>query len=228
MTQPAKPGPAQLPLVHLDKDTLQDRVHRQLSNLILDGEIEPGQLVTIQALADSLGVSTMPVREAFKRLTAAKALTVVSGRSIGIPPLSVARLEDLRKVRIEIEGVATEWAIDNFTQAGLGYLQDQYAEMKDAIASGDVKRFLRGNRAFHFEIYRTANSPAILSVIESLWLQISPYFSLLHESGNPKQANKQHAALIKAVRKGDKAAARAAIEADIDGAYRVLLKLLDS
>ena len=217
---------ARLPVEQLDKDTLQERVYRQLSNLILDGEIGPGQLVTIQALADSLGVSAMPVREAFKRLTAAKALTVVSGRSIGIPPLSVERLQDLRNVRIEIESLAAEWAVDKFTPAGLVVLQEQYKKMKESIAAGDVKGFLRGNRAFHFEIYRAAGSPVALSIIENLWLQISPYFNLLHESGNPKSANKQHAVMMAAIKKGDKAAVTAAIRADIDGAYQVLLKLL--
>ena len=69
----------------ISRDTMQDRVYRRLCDMILDGEIEPGQLVTIQSLAETFGVSHMPVREALKRLLAAKALTVVSGRSIGIP-----------------------------------------------------------------------------------------------------------------------------------------------
>ena len=226
MKQKTKPISASLPLAHVDKDTLQERVFRQLSNLILDGEIAPGQLVTIQSLADSLGVSAMPVREALKRLTAANALTVVYGRSIGIPPLTVDRLKDLRNVRIEIEGLATEWAVDHFTPVGIAVLDEQYEKMKEAIAAKNAKGFLRSNRAFHFEIYRTAGSPVALRIIENLWLQISPYFSLLHESGNPKTANKHHAVMIKAIRKRDKAAARAASRADIDSAYKVLLTLL--
>ena len=48
--------------------TLQDHVFRQLCELILNGEISPGQLITIQALADAFGVSAMPVREALQRL----------------------------------------------------------------------------------------------------------------------------------------------------------------
>ncbi len=60
---------------------------------------------TVQSLADAFGVSPMPVREALRRLTAANALTVVSGRSIGIPALSRERLTDLRNVRFEIEAM---------------------------------------------------------------------------------------------------------------------------
>src|SRR5262245_47189775 len=84
-----------LKVVPLNRETLQDRVYRRVCDLILDGEIAPGQLVTIQSLADACEVSHMPVREALKRLTAANALTVVSGRSIGIPRLNRASLNDL-------------------------------------------------------------------------------------------------------------------------------------
>ena len=83
---------AALPVVRVPRNTLQDHVYRQLCELILNGEIAPGQLVTIQALADAFGVSAMPVREALQRLTAARVLTVISSRSIGVPPLSEERL----------------------------------------------------------------------------------------------------------------------------------------
>ena len=66
--------------------------------------------MTVQSLAEAFGVSAMPVREALHRLSAAQALTVVAGRSVGIPALTVERLEDLRRVRGEIEGLAAAWA----------------------------------------------------------------------------------------------------------------------
>ena len=99
--------------------------------------------------------------------------------------------------------------------------------MKQATQAGDVKGYLRGNRAFHFEVYRAAGSETMLAIIESLWLQISPYFNLLHGSGNYVAANKQHEAMLIAIRGGDKVALKAAVRADIDGAYDVLTGLFD-
>ncbi len=218
---------SELPVARLPRDTLQERVFRQLSDLILDGEIAPGQLVKIQALAEAFGVSTMPVREALKRLTAAKALTVVSGRSIGIPPLNADRLEDLRRVRIEIESLAAEWAASNIDEDGISELTDQLSRMESATAAGDVKGYLRANRAFHFIVYAAAGSDSLLSIIENLWLQISPYFNLLHGSGNYSASNEQHEAMLTAIRARDKSALKTAVRADIDGAYDVLTRLLD-
>lgn len=102
-----------LPIEPVTRTTVQDHVYLKMKELILNGDIEPGRTVTIQSLSDAFGVSTMPVREVLNRLVAEKALTVVSGRSVGIPPLTVDRLDDLRRVRIEIEGVATEWCTGN-------------------------------------------------------------------------------------------------------------------
>ncbi|MHA1566187.1 MAG: GntR family transcriptional regulator [Alphaproteobacteria bacterium] len=215
-----------LPVAPLLRDTLQERVYRQLSDLILDGEIVPGQSVKIQALAEAFGVSAMPVREALKRLTAAKALTVVSGRSIGIPLLTIDRLIDLRRVRTEIESIAAEWAAPNINEAGIKALADQLTRMESATASGDVKGYLRANRAFHFIVYAAAGSDTLLSIIESLWLQISPYFNLLHGSENYSASNEQHQAMLNAIRAGDKSALVAAVRADIDGAYDLLTTLL--
>ena len=214
-------------IAKLSKETLQDRVHRQISDMILDGGIAPGQLVKIQALADAFGVSAMPVREALHRLTAENALSVVSGRSIGIPKLNRSRLTDLRDVRIEVESIAVSWAAKLFTEAGLQNLRTQLDELTAGSQHRDTKAYLRANHSFHFTIYRLAGSPTLLKIIENLWLQISPYFNLLHSSGNYSTANKHHLGMLQALNDRDAVAAKEALREDIVAAYRVLVDLVD-
>ncbi len=211
----------------IPKETLQDRVYRQLTDLILSGELAPGQLVTIQRLADAFGTSAMPVREALKRLASANVLTVVSGRSIGIPPLTAERLSDLRRVRREIEPLAAEWAIGRITPAQIADLRSCLEGMNRAIAEDRIKAYLRGNKAFHFGIYTAAGSPVMDAIIETLWLQISPYFHLLYDSGNYLVSNKEHEVMLEALESGDKDALRASVQRDIDLAFDVLRDLLD-
>ncbi|SMF12402.1 transcriptional regulator, GntR family [Tistlia consotensis] len=221
----ATEGKGALQVAPLARKTLQDEVYREICELILDGGIAPGQQVTIQSLADAFGVSAMPVREALKRLTAAEALTVVSGRTIGIPKLSAERLDDLYRVRIEIEPLAGRWAAGRIDAATLAELRAQLAALEQANRTGDVKAYLRANRAYHFTIYRSAGSTVLLPIIESLWLQISPYFHLLQESGNYRTANQHHAAMLAGLEAGDGPAVEAAIRGDIADAYRVLAGL---
>ena len=214
-------------IVPLSRETLQDRVFRHVSELILDGSIVPGEMVTVQSLADAFGVSPMPVREALSRLTAANALTVVSGRSIGIPALSRARLTDLRNVRFEIEAIAAGWAAERCDEPVLAVLATHLQSLEAANANGDVKTYLRANYAFHFSIYRAAGSENLLKIIENLWLQISPYFNMLHDSGNYSTANAHHLEMLTALRRRDAAAVQKAVRADIEASFHVLVKQLD-
>jgi DNA-binding GntR family transcriptional regulator len=218
-----RPGVEILPL---SKETLQDRVYRQIASLILEGGIVPGEMVPVQSLADAFGVSAMPVREALHRLVAEKALTVVAGRSVGIPPLNIDRLEDLTRARIEIEGVATEWAAHVISAADLAKLDDLIATMEAAQAAGDGKRYVPANRDFHFTVYRAAGSETLLSIIESLWLRIGPYFDLLNAAGGLRASNAEHRRIRDALGRGDGMEARTALKADIEGAAKTLRTLL--
>lgn len=215
-----------LPFRPVPRETVQARVYQQLVAMILDGEIEPGQTVTITALADAFGVSAMPVREALHRLTAAGALTVVAGRSVGIPPLSVERLLDLKRVRIEVEGLAAEWAAGNAAPPMLARLDELIAQMSRFAADDGETAFVPVNREFHFAVYAASGSKALVAVIENLWLQIGPYLSLLRGSGNWRTANRQHQLLRDALERADGAAAREAVSADIEAAARILVRLL--
>ena len=216
----------ELPVMPLVRDTLQERAYRRICDLILDGEIAPGQVVTIQNLAEAFGVSTMPVREALKRLTAAGALSLVTGRSMGIPRLSLERLADLRRVRLSIEGLATEWAADLMDPPELARLRRQCTLLSRAAKEENVKDYLHANRAFHFTIYSAARSPTLVAMIETLWLQIGPYLNLLRGSGNYVASNATHRAIVEALAANDGKAASKALRADINDAYAILSKML--
>jgi DNA-binding GntR family transcriptional regulator len=215
-----------LPIEPVIRTTVQDHVYLKMKELILNGEIEPGRMVTIQSLSDAFGVSTMPVREVLNRLVAEKALTVVSGRSVGIPPLTIERLDDLRRVRVEIEGVATEWAAREISDADLDHLAGLIDRMDVAKTERDRATYVPANREFHFTIYRAAGSETLMSIIESLWLQIGPYFDLLKVTGNWWTANVEHGAMRDALLRRDGAGARNALEADIEGAAAALKDIL--
>ena len=153
------------------------------------------------------------------------ALTIMAGRSVGIPALSVARLEDLRRVRIEVEGLAAAWAAANVTPELLSKLDTLIERMEGFTNSVECKAFVPANREFHFAIYRAAASESLLAVIEPLWLQIGPYLALLRGSGNWRTANCQHRRTRDALARGDGIAAREALRADINEAAAVLADL---
>ena len=210
----------------LSRDTLQEQVYRQLCDLILDGSLAPGETITVQGLADAFGVSPMPVREALKRLTAASALTVVSGRSVGIAPLSRSRLTDLRNVRVEVEALAAGWGVFRARSEDIAAAVQHLAALEAASNAGNRRDYLRSNHALHFTFYRASGSDIIVRIIEDLWLQISPYFSKLREFY--PTANHRHREMVEALHARDEVAVRAALCADIHSAYESLMEQLEA
>ncbi|TNC09999.1 GntR family transcriptional regulator [Methylobacterium terricola] len=210
----------------VSRATIQDHVYLRMRELILTGGIEPGRTVTVQSLAEAFGVSAMPVREAMQRLVAEKALTNVAGRSVGIPFLSPERLDDLQRVRIEVEGTAIGWAAEAMPPDELGLLDDLIREMDEAREQDDRARYVPANRAFHFAIYRASGSDTLLSIIESLWLQIGPFFNLLSASDAWGASNDHHRVMRAAIAARDPAQARRALRRDIDDAAAMLRRLL--
>lgn len=210
----------------LKRETLQSQVHQKLCDLILRGELAPGESVTVARIAKALDVSPMPVREAISRLMALGALTVVSGRSIGVPLITAGEMADLRRVRLEIEATAVRWAVAQADPAFLRRLSGMLTTMEEIEAAGLVREFIHANYVFHFAIYRQAGSPLLLDIISTIWLRINPQFHLLHKSGHSRVSNLHHRSLFEAMEQGDADAAVAALRADIEGAYQVICQTL--
>ncbi len=210
----------------LRRETLQASVFSRLCELILQGGIAPGEKIAVASLAKAFGVSPMPIREALTRLSAAGALSVLSGRTIGIPELTRARLDDLRRVRLEMDPIAAEWAAERADARFIRELETHFSKLLESQKINDTKLYIEGNYGFHFCIYRQAQSPTLYGIMERLWLQVSPYLHLLRESGNFRISNRFHQQLFDALSTGDKLLARAAMRDDIDEAYESLTYLL--
>jgi len=210
---------ALVPIVHT---SVHEAVYRKLRDHLMRGDYSAGQVLGIQDIADALGTSIMPVREALRRLAAQQALEPMKSRSMRVPLISVERLEDIRRTRLLVEGQATEWAVPRITAAELKTLRVLSQKIGSALNTPrKVASGLEQNQQFHFTIYRAANSPSMLAIIESLWLQSGPYLraarELMHSPERP--ADELHAGILHAIEHGDAAGARAAIERDICWAF---------
>jgi DNA-binding GntR family transcriptional regulator len=89
-----------------ERQTLGDRVYDHVRQLRISGRLAPGDRLSLRPLADVLGVSMMPVREAVSRLVTDRALEVVPNRAIRVPVMSNTQFAQLARIRIEVEGFA--------------------------------------------------------------------------------------------------------------------------
>lgn len=215
--------------------SMQARVYQRLKAALIAGFFEPGQVLVIRELAEQLGTSPMPIRQAVSRLISEHALQEDDKprSSVCVPPLSLDMFEDLRQTRVLAESRAAALAAERVDQAGLSQLRRLNAAIEAAVADADVNATITANCEFHFALYRMAGSTTLLRVIESLWLQSGPYFRVLvqryfDDRYNAQRGPNAHPQLLDAIAARDTEAARQAMCEDINGAAEYFLTLPDS
>lgn len=212
--------------------TVQDGVYARLSEALMNGRLDPGQQLTIASIADMCGTSHMPVREALRRLAGENALEVASTGSAYVPAVSRARLDDLCEARIINEGAAGAYAVASATAKTIRAMEAVMGDYFDSAREHDLAGMTSRNQEFHFTLYRASNSPVLVRIIETLWLQFGPYLRLLTrriepslQPLEPDSYTRHHYEIIEALRAGDAKGVSRAIGADIR-ATRALLRPL--
>jgi DNA-binding GntR family transcriptional regulator len=209
-------------------ENLQDQLYQRLREGLLAGRFKPGERLKIRDLAAAWGTSPMPVRAALQRLVAEGALEGEPQRSVRVPPMSRERFKQIFQVRMALEGMAVEAAVGRLSNADLDDLRDYMERMDTAIEQRDVQGYLNDNSQFHLTLYRACGNPILLRTIETLWLQVGPFFNrLFTEADLSLRLNDFHEDAFKAIQAGDGKAARFAIEQDLSYFGQFLLNLLE-
>lgn len=195
--------------------TVQEWVYRQLKERILIGQFVPGRSVTLRGIASMLGVSPTPVREALRRLVSERALEVHGNRRVSVPTMTRRKFDDLCAVRVSLETLAAERAMPSVDSALLERLRRLDAEIDEAVEQGDVTRYLERHREFHYSLYATGSAEVLMPLIDSVWLQFSPFLRLVISHIGVDYIVDRHAEALSALERGDRPALRFAIEADV-------------
>jgi DNA-binding GntR family transcriptional regulator len=149
--------------------TVTEQVLAELRRLILGGALAPGARIDQGELAQRLGVSVVPVREALARLQSSGLVKIVSRRGVFVESLSIEELVDIYNVRELLEEHAARLAAPKLTDGDVLAMQGVAERMNAAAGEQDYDTYLALNRDFHFLIYRAARRPYLLQVISQLW-----------------------------------------------------------
>lgn len=211
------------PVTRLSISSLQEQAYQELRLAIRSGRFSSGEAVTLRGLAEMLGTSLTPVREAARRLIHENSLELLPNRSMRVPPLSLRRFDQLTDVRALLEGRAAALACEQMSAADLVEIRAANERNGTAVVAGDLPALLRANQEFHFCIYEAARSELLFGMIEQLWQQSGPYISALihaqHTITQPEELHEialvHHIELIEALDARDPVAASKAMSADI-------------
>lgn len=219
-------SPDLAPEPRLAGETVQQWAFRRLRRTVMSGRFPPGRAVTIRGLAEALGTSPTPVREALRRLVAERALVLLDNRRVRVPEMTARRFEELFAVRTLLETEAAARALPGADAPFRARLAALNRASDEAVAAGDVEAMIETNLAFHAALYGSPPDNVLLPLIESVWLQIGPFMRMALADLDRHYPVDRHAEALAAIEAGDEAALRHAIEADIrDGIGHLVAQL---
>lgn len=199
-----------------------DRLYRTLRQQIMHGELAPGHSLTLRGLAAQFGVSMTPAREALRRLSAEGALTLSASGRISTPEPNNDRIEELAALRALIEPELASRALPRAHVALIERMQLINAANQEAAMRRDAVGYVRTNLEFHRALYLRAQAPAMLAVVETIWLQLGPTMRLLYARLNRKDPPQHHRMIIAALKAGDEPGLRLAVRTDVSQGLRHL------
>lgn len=201
-----------------------DRVYRTLRSQVMHGELAPGQALTLRGLARTFDVSMTPAREAVQRLVAEGALTMSASGRVSTPELSNDRIEELASIRALLEPELGSRALPRAHSALIDRMEAINAANTDAVLRQDATTYVRTNLEFHRTLYLRAQSPAMLALVETLWLQLGPTMRALYGRLRRNSPPPHHRMIIAALKAGDEPGLRLALRTDVTQGLRHLVQ----
>lgn len=216
-------------LVLDEETTVQNQAYQALRQALMSGRLRPGEEVSLRQAAAALRISVTPVREALRRIESEGGLVVHGkNRVLRVPIISPEELLEIRNIRLTLEGMAVQAAAHNMSRQQMRLITNACALMQEAAEVRDADRYLEHNWRFHSLIYRTANMPILLSLIEGMWIRVGSLIRLaLQRPAHFDKTMAFHWQAERALRAGDAAAACDAIGRDISEAADDLAAALE-
>lgn len=219
---PAKSAPARPHL--LVRKTTTELVVDVLRARILSGDIPPGSALRQELVAEELGVSRIPVREALRLLSAEGLVETIPHRGAFVSTLSRADVREFFEIRARMEPWLLREAVAHMTDADFARAEQIVAEM-DGVETALWGQF---NWQLHESLYQAAQRPAALGIVRMLHEKSERYFRFQVVNAPIRlQAHQEHMALIALCREGRLDEAEAALQRHIEGAATQILGIVD-
>jgi len=213
--------------VDASSKTLTGQADSMLRQAIIVGYLRPGERLTMRGLAQDMGMSVTPVREAIQNLISEHVLHMQSPKTIIVPRIDQAACFEVFQIRIALETLAAEQAMSHMGAADFKKLRAINARHRESLERRDIGKVLKSNNDFHFYIYRKSLMPALLNLIETQWLRIGPTLNFLHpDYVGGLTGNDHHELIICALEDGSAPEVRAALSGALLSAQNEIIKRL--
>ncbi len=211
----------------VDRKTVAEAVADTLRTRILSGDLGEGEQLRQEVLAAELGVSRIPLREAFRLLEGEGLITIAPHRGAVVAVRSPEEIGELFDLRVLLEPDILRHAIPKLTERDLREAADILAGYNKALIARDVEAWGRLNTQFHLALYRPAERPRSLALVRSLLDQTDGYTRMqLLLTGGQVRAQREHTELLELCRARKTTAAAKLVEDHVREAGRSLVEFM--
>lgn len=188
---------------------LREVVYEQIKLQILTGKIKPGTRMMEVEVANEMGVSRTPVREAIRKLEKEGLITIEPRRGAYVSDISVKDMVDILEVREDLEGLAASLAAERITKEQLSEMEEVTRSYSKAIADNDTEAIIKYDEQFHKLIVNSSGNNTLISLSETIQ-DLALRFRYLYYDDFSRYENmpSEHKHIMEAIVSGDKEAAR--------------------
>ena len=204
--------------MHMDEYLpLRDVVFNTLRQAILKGELEPGERLMEIQLADRLGVSRTPIREAIRKLELDGLVLMIPRKGAEVARISEKSLREVLEVRRSLEELATELACQRMSANALQELEEAQEAFRNAIQKGDLMMIAEADERYHDIIYRGTSNSRLVQILNNLQEQMYRYrLEYIKDTAKHQILVVEHDHILRALKDRRVTEAKAAIREHID------------
>lgn len=218
------PAPELDPLDAESGEPIGRQVYLLLRRSMMSGGMLPGARISARSIANALGVSSMPVREALARLESEGAVASLAKSAFIVNYPTVKEFDEILRIRLQLEMMLAEEATPLISDADVervAWLQDRMAQ------SRGYAKVLSYNYKLHFLIYRAADMPYALALVENVWVKIGPLLHAIYSDAATTAALfDHHNTIVEGLKKRDSAMVVHAVRADLTDAAAAITRTL--
>lgn len=204
---------------------LRDVVFYTLRQAILTGELKPGERLMEIHLADKLGVSRTPVREAIHRLELEGLVTTIPRRGAEVAQITEKSMSDVLEVRRAVDALCTELACDRITDEELEKLKQACGHFELCVGTKDARKIAQADVALHDIIVQATRNIRLIQLVNTLSEQMYRYrFEYIKDSSQHETLIKEHRIIYQSIVQKDKDTAAAAARTHIDNQKKAIIR----
>ena len=207
---------------------LRDVVFNTLRQAILRGELKPGERLMEIQLANKLGVSRTPIREAIRKLELEGLVLMIPRKGAEVAEITEKSLRDVLEVRRALEELAVELVCEKITEEQIQDLKDAAEEFKESLESGDITRIAEADVKFHDVIYMATDNQKLIQLLNNLREQMYRYrVEYLKDIAVRRTLAEEHRSICQALKAKDEKKALDYIRVHIDNQQKAIIRGLN-